>query len=164
MKVRAKFTVTKVSELGYDGKRQEIMRQLPADPDLDRINKYKTTIYESTGIPVREITMGAVYGSSPEDRSFAQATPQGEITFRLDNPDLAEEFKPGQAYYVDFTRISEDEGAESLASCARELEIYAGILKETPVVERIDRDPLLYQRLTQISPGLREIAARLRKQ
>lgn len=92
MKVRAKFYVTKVSEMGSSGKRVEIHR---AEGDT----------YVSTGVPVREITLSAQYddGLSKENASFAKATPTGTITFQLDNPELAEAFKPGQVYYVDFT-------------------------------------------------------------
>jgi hypothetical protein len=102
MKCRAKFEVTKVAELGYSGKRQEISLFVKGSVAED----HKTITpdrYESTGIPIREITMSAVYGGSAENESFASATPSGAITFQLTNPALADEFKPGQAYYVDFT-------------------------------------------------------------
>jgi hypothetical protein len=47
--------------------------------------------------------MSAVCGGSEENNSFASSTPSGSIEFQLDNPDLSEEFKPGQFYYLDFT-------------------------------------------------------------
>jgi hypothetical protein len=95
MKVRAKFSVTKVAEFGdYNGNRQEILR----------VNGDK---YESTGIPIREITLSVVYdnGVDAENASFAEATPNGSMTFTLNNPDCADEFKVGDNYYIDFSRI-----------------------------------------------------------
>lgn len=98
MTTRAKFEVTKVSEFGYSGSRQEIQKIVESSPSYKK--------YESTGIPLREITLTAVYGGSKENESFATATPSGSITFQLNNPALADEFKPGQSYYVDFTPAS----------------------------------------------------------
>ena len=111
MDCRAKFSVTKVAEFGYDGKRSDISRvkvHVPANtkhPVDGSETRYDRTEYESTGVPVREITLSAVYGSTPEDKSFATSTPSGSITFTLNNADLAEEFKPGMVYYVDFTKV-----------------------------------------------------------
>jgi hypothetical protein len=116
MKTRAKFEVVKASELGHSGKRQEILgikKHVPAntaDPDDGSVVRYDRTEHEATGVPIREITLSAVYGgsqSSAEDQSFATATPSGTITFYLNNPALADEFKPGMAYYVDFTPVGE---------------------------------------------------------
>jgi hypothetical protein len=101
MKVRAKFCVTKVSELGdWNGNRQEIMAEGPKD-------SAGISHYQTTGVPVREITLSAIGAdkSDPESVSFAQATPSGTITFMLNNPVLAEEFKPGAVYYLDFIPV-----------------------------------------------------------
>lgn len=112
MTTRAKFEVTKVSEFGYDGKHQVISRikkHVPAntaDPDDGSVIRYERVEFEPTDIPVREITLSAVHSGSEENRSFATATPSGSITFQLNNPALADEFKPGQSYYVDFTPAS----------------------------------------------------------
>jgi hypothetical protein len=105
MTTRAKFEVTKVSETAYSGKRQEIQRLVPktAASESERYDSY-----ESTGIPIREITLDHVYdnGIDQENASFAKATPSGTITFTVNNPALAEEFKAGQSYYVDFTPVA----------------------------------------------------------
>lgn len=96
MIVLAKFTVSKVAELGrWNGGRQEIQKISENGND-----------YVSTGFPVREITLSAVYddGIDKENKSFAKATPTGNITFFLNNVALADEFKPGDTYYVQFTR------------------------------------------------------------
>ncbi len=39
---------------------------------------------------------------NPENNQFAN-TPIGEITIGIDNPAARDFFKPGRAYYVDFT-------------------------------------------------------------
>lgn len=88
--IRAKFTVTKSSVMGYSGANS---------PHVSKC--YKDG--KETDIPVREITMSAVYGGSAENKSFAEATPSGAITFTLSNSDVAEAFQPGETYYVDFT-------------------------------------------------------------
>jgi hypothetical protein len=100
MNCRAKFYVSKVSEMGNCGAgRSEIQR-----PSAENNSKY-----ESTGVPYREITLSAVYddGISKENKSFADATPSGSVTFYLSNPALADEFKPGDIYYLDFTKASQ---------------------------------------------------------
>lgn len=96
--IRAKFEVAKVAEMGYGGQRSEILRSVEVDGRAK---------YESTGIPIREITLWAVHddGLAKENASFATATPSGNITFTLNNPALADAFKPGEAYYVNFTKV-----------------------------------------------------------
>jgi hypothetical protein len=107
-KVRCKFAVTKVTEFGYGGKRQEtqrIKKHVPAntkDPDDGSETRYDRTEYESTGIPIREVTLTAQYDAkNPEDVPFAASTPSGSMTFTVDNPAVADHFKPGQFYYID---------------------------------------------------------------
>jgi len=105
MKTIAKFNVTKVSEMGdYNGKRLEI--QKPMTHTKEGLPLNSGTWYETTGIPVREITLSAVFdnGIDAENASFAKATPTGTITFQLNNPALADEFKPGDVYYVTFSK------------------------------------------------------------
>ena len=43
--------------------------------------------------------------SLPEDQSFSKATPYGHIQMAVSNPAAAEQFKIGQAFYVDFTPV-----------------------------------------------------------
>ena len=113
MRVRAKFAVTKVAELGdMNGKRCEITvvkKHVPAnvaDPDDGSVTLYDRTVHESSGVPAREITLSAVCDNGDvENRSFAQATPSGNITFYLNNAACADEFKPGDTYYVEFERV-----------------------------------------------------------
>jgi hypothetical protein len=39
----------------------------------------------------------------PEDQKYSVATPSGRIEMLVDNPPARAFFKPGKAYYVDFT-------------------------------------------------------------
>lgn len=101
MKVRAKFTVLEVTVRGYGGKTSTISA-----------HDKETGQYVDTGVPVRQITLSAQYDQrNPEDVHFSQATPVGSMTFQLDNPALKDEFKPGQAYYIDMTPVETAEAA-----------------------------------------------------
>jgi hypothetical protein len=39
----------------------------------------------------------------PEDVRYSKATPSGRIEMQVDNPPARAFFKPGKAYYIDFT-------------------------------------------------------------
>ncbi len=39
-----------------------------------------------------------------EDNSFARWTPTGSLTMTVTNPNLVGTFKPGEKYYLDFTK------------------------------------------------------------
>ena len=43
------------------------------------------------------------YSDNPEDNSFAQATPSGNMNITVSNPALVGFFQPGQKFYLDFT-------------------------------------------------------------
>lgn len=45
----------------------------------------------------------AVTSGSPENEKFFKWTPSASISLSTINPDAAEQFKPGQQFYVDFT-------------------------------------------------------------
>lgn len=51
-----------------------------------------------------EVTMHPVTGGSDEDKAFWQATPSGELRMSVLNPDAGQQFEPGDAYYLDFTK------------------------------------------------------------
>jgi hypothetical protein len=40
---------------------------------------------------------------NPENKAFWSATPQGQVSLTVTNPDAAEIFELGKTYYVDFT-------------------------------------------------------------
>lgn len=52
----------------------------------------------------QEVTLDAICGTDGENASFSKYTPNGKIVFSLTNPALADTFKPGNVFYVDFTR------------------------------------------------------------
>ena len=43
--------------------------------------------------------------SIPEDQRFAKASPSGEFTIYVDNPEVHKEWKVGQYYYFDATPV-----------------------------------------------------------
>lgn len=49
------------------------------------------------------VKLQPVVGGSPENEQFFKWTPTGEINMGTINPAAAEQFKPGQQFYVDFT-------------------------------------------------------------
>jgi len=54
------------------------------------------------------ITMSCQYSPEvPEDQSFVQATPWGEVKMSITNPQALAFFKIGQSYYADFTEVPE---------------------------------------------------------
>jgi hypothetical protein len=105
MRTRVKFEVTKVAELGYGGKLIVVNRLRERAGVREDGEPVSLKQYESTDIPLREISLTAVVGGTSPEESFAQYVPSGNITFLIDNPNLKDEFKPGSAYYVDFTPV-----------------------------------------------------------
>lgn len=51
--------------------------------------------------------MTGVATGTPEDNTYAKATPCLSIDIMVDNPDVKGFFKPGKKYYVDFSEASE---------------------------------------------------------
>lgn len=49
---------------------------------------------------------------SPENKSFWNATPQGQITITISNPAAAEVFELGKDYYVDFSQVPAEPSVE----------------------------------------------------
>ena len=48
--------------------------------------------------------LGAVISGSPENESFAKATPSGSLSIKIDNGTEAVNFlEKGKEYYIDFT-------------------------------------------------------------
>ena len=41
----------------------------------------------------------------PEDQSFSEATPTGDMEFAVTNKGLHGQFKPGQFYYIDLVPV-----------------------------------------------------------
>jgi len=47
------------------------------------------------------VKMAPVYGEA--NKPWSEATPQGEITMSITNPDAVDKFELGKAYFVDFS-------------------------------------------------------------
>lgn len=81
--VRAKMTVT------------EITRHLGAAPNVD--GRW------STGQEMHRVKLSAVTTGSPEDNTFAAATPYAALDISITNPKTVGFFELGKAYYLDFS-------------------------------------------------------------
>ncbi len=79
-------------------KRKNMSKPMRAKMQIQSILK---TDYSET------VKMAAVYGGSTndEDNSFAKTTPSGTIELQIANKELHGVYKPGDAFYVDFTPI-----------------------------------------------------------
>jgi hypothetical protein len=53
------------------------------------------------------VKMNAVYGGSPEDNTFAEATPSATLDISITNPETVGFFELGKHYYVDFSRVGD---------------------------------------------------------
>ena len=74
--VRAKFICNTVTERGWQGK-----------------------------VEHQDVELTAVYSANPNDpnHTWSEATPSGNIKMTITNPAAFGKFKPGVAYYIDFT-------------------------------------------------------------
>ncbi len=54
-----------------------------------------------------QIKLDAVYSGTPEDNSYAEATPSAQITMMVNNAAAVEKLALGKSFYVDFTAIEE---------------------------------------------------------
>lgn len=52
-----------------------------------------------------KVRFSAVYGGSAENNSYSKATPTADLTMQIDNPALKGVLKPGEEFYVDFTKV-----------------------------------------------------------
>lgn len=51
-----------------------------------------------------EVGFWALYSNTPEDNSYAAATPAGHIEMLVNNPSAEEFFKEGQIYFLEFSK------------------------------------------------------------
>lgn len=56
---------------------------------------------------MQTVKMGVVMGGSPEDNSYAQASPSGTIQLSITKPAVVGFFDLDQTYFVDFTVADE---------------------------------------------------------
>jgi hypothetical protein len=67
-----------------------------------RVNQI--TQYTGGGKQVK--LMAVTDNGDPENKAFWNATPAGTLDITISNPDAADFFKVGQAYYLDFTEAA----------------------------------------------------------
>lgn len=66
----------------------------------------KLTVQEVTDNGYSDrVKFTAQYSQTPEDNSYAKATPSADLSMQIDNPSLRGQLKPGQKFYVDFTPV-----------------------------------------------------------
>lgn len=58
------------------------------------------------GVTVILSPVNPQHQETPENLAFWEATPNGEITMQITNEQAAERFKPGEEFYVDFTKVT----------------------------------------------------------
>lgn len=83
MTVRAKMTVSEIRR--FNGV----------------VRNPETGSYDATEL--QAVKLSAVATGSPEDNTFAAATPSATLDMSITNPETVGFFELGQAYYVDFT-------------------------------------------------------------
>lgn len=52
----------------------------------------------------KTVKLRAQYSDSPEDNTYAEATPSATIEMSVTHKAVADFFEPGKRFYVDFTR------------------------------------------------------------
>lgn len=52
-----------------------------------------------------EVSFWALYSNNPEDNSYSQVTPSGNISMLVTRPEVIDFFKEGKSYYLDFTEV-----------------------------------------------------------
>lgn len=69
-----------------------------------RVNEVRDVSgYRDDEVGCKDVELWPVFGGTPENDAFFDATPSGNISMRIKNPVAAEFFKQGQELYVDFT-------------------------------------------------------------
>lgn len=92
MRVRAKLMLTSITESGYGYKAAD--------------GQYAV----QRGAGKRLVFTASYDPSIPEDRRFAQHTPDGRFEMQVDNPAALAAFEIGRQYYVEMTPVDEVAG------------------------------------------------------
>ena len=105
MRTRCKFRVVGVEETEAQINRvKKFVRANTTDPDDGSQTRYDRTEYEPYDPPkyAQNVRLAASYDpGNPEDVSFAEATPSGDLKIYVSNPVVVGTFKPGKTYYLD---------------------------------------------------------------
>jgi hypothetical protein len=66
--------------------------------------KLKVEYILGSGDESEVLVMSPVTTGSEENKSFAKWTPWGKLELGISNPNLVGKFKPGDEYFVEFTK------------------------------------------------------------
>jgi hypothetical protein len=81
----------------------------------DKIVRFKMRVIDNdrSEPTLARVLMNSVFDSEPvnEDGKYIPGEPQGPFRFNLKNPTVADLFKIGQDYYVDFTTTFQEKGS-----------------------------------------------------
>lgn len=72
--------------------------------------KFRVTSHELMGSDARNVKLNVVYsgGDKGENAKFFASTPSGEIRLGLTRPEVAQQLKIGEEFYVDFTPVPKE--------------------------------------------------------
>ena len=78
---------------------------------VNEIRRYRGTVRNpETGnwdsCEMQAVKLNAVAGGTPEDNTFAQATPTATVDISITNPETVGFFDLGESYYVDFVPVT----------------------------------------------------------
>lgn len=81
----------------------------------------KFYVEQKSGTKSGNVLLRAVYSDDPthENKSFWSATPCGEISMWIENPDALAQFNIGDEVYVDFTHAPKDRDINNCQHCGQ---------------------------------------------
>jgi hypothetical protein len=89
-KMRAKMKVLAITETGHN------------DTEKGFVKTQETLAFSAVSKP-----NGYPADGLDEDNTYAKWTPSATINITITNPELFDQFKVGEAYYIDFTRAEQ---------------------------------------------------------
>jgi len=69
------------------------------------VGSVKRIADQEGNIQAEEIYLQVVYGDTGENKLWSKWTPQGTLSFTVNNPDAMGQVLPGQLVYVDITQV-----------------------------------------------------------
>lgn len=64
------------------------------------------------GCEQQTVEASAIYSTSPEDNTFAQASPSGSLTLSITKSDVVDFFELDKPYYIDFSRAFDPDAVD----------------------------------------------------
>ncbi len=105
MRTRCKFRVVGVEDTEYQiSKLVSVVPANEPDPADGSVSHYERKKFEPYDPPkyAQNVRLAASYdASNPEDVSFSDSTPSGELKIYVCNPVVVGTFRPGKNYFLD---------------------------------------------------------------